>query len=395
MGEVYLARDDRLGRQVALKFLPLDLASDPGRLRRFEHEARAASALNHPNVATIYEIGDADGRRFIAMEYVAGETLAARIARHPLELTDVLEVALQIAAALEEAHGKAIIHRDINPANVMLTPHGRVKVLDFGLAKVRSAEQDQRPGTVTATTPGLVMGTAQYMSPEQARGEEVDHRSDIFSFGAVLYEMATGRAAFKGPSQAETMNAVINVPHTPAREVRKDVPPQLAAVIDRALMKEARSRYQSMTELLGELRRVAVSLSETGRGVPDLRPGRLTSRLWPVRPSTRLLASAVLVMLVAGVVYAVMSAHRETQCGSTAPATSPYAVDVRRGPPRRTHLVAGRALHCLQLGQERELRHLGAARWRGRRGAGDEIPSARVAAGLVAGRQPDRVSFRA
>ena len=305
MGEVYLARDDRLRRQVALKFLPLDLASDRARLRRFEHEARAASALNHPNVATIYEIGDADGRHFIAMEYVAGETLAARIAQQPLELTDVLDLALQIAAALEEAHGKAIIHRDIKPANVMLTPHGLIKVLDFGLAKVRSAEQEQRVGTVTGTTPGLVMGTAQYMSPEQARGEEVDHRSDIFSFGAVLYEMATGRAAFKGPSQAETMNAVINVPHTPAREVRKDVPPQLAALIDRALIKEPRNRHQSMSELLGELRRVAVSLSETGRGVPDLRPGRLTSRLWPVRPSTRLLASAVLVMLVAGVVYAV------------------------------------------------------------------------------------------
>ena len=213
-------------------------------MRRFEHEARAASALNHPNVATIYEIGDADGRRFIAMEYVAGETLAARIARQPLELTDVLELALQIAAALEEAHGKAIIHRDIKPANVMLTPHGLIKVLDFGLAKVRSAEQEQRVGTVTGTTPGLVMGTAQYMSPEQARGEEVDHRSDIFSFGAVLYEMATGRAAFKGPSQAETMNAVINVPHTPAREVRKDVPPQLAALIDRALIKEPRNRHQ-------------------------------------------------------------------------------------------------------------------------------------------------------
>ena len=134
-------------------------------MRRFEHEARAASALNHPNVATIYEIGDADGRRFIAMEYVAGETLAARIARQPLELTDVLELALQIAAALEEAHGKAIIHRDIKPANVMLTPHGRIKVLDFGLAKVRSAEQEQRPGTVTGTTPGLVMGTAQYHEP--------------------------------------------------------------------------------------------------------------------------------------------------------------------------------------------------------------------------------------
>ena len=165
MGEVYLARDDRLGRQVALKFLPLDLASDRARLRRFEHEARAASALNHPNVATIYEIGDADGRRFIAMEYMAGETLAARIARQPLELTDVLELALQIAAALEEAHGKAIIHRDIKPANVMLTPHGLIKVLDFGLAKVRSAEQEQRVGTVTGTTPGLVMGTAQVHEP--------------------------------------------------------------------------------------------------------------------------------------------------------------------------------------------------------------------------------------
>ena len=233
--------------------------------------------------------------------------MAARIPGQPLELTDVLELALQIAAALEEAHGKAIIHRDINPANVMLTPHGR----DQG-ARLRAGEGEVG-GAGTAARHrergrprGWSWGPRRDMSPEQARGEEVDHRSDIFSFGAVLYEMATGRAAFKGPSQAETMNAVINVPHTPAREVRKDVPPQLAALIDRALMKEPRSRYQTMTELLGELRRVAHPLSETPAACQTSGLGDSPLRLWPVKPSTRLLASAVLVMLVAGVVYAVI-----------------------------------------------------------------------------------------
>jgi len=302
MGEVYLARDGRLGRQVALKFLPLELAADPGRMRRFEHEARAASALNHPHVATIYELGEADGQRFIAMEYVAGETLAARLRDRRLDLQEVSGIALQIAEALEEAHGKAIIHRDINPANVMLTAHAQVKVLDFGLAKVRVAEQGQRP--LTATTPGLVVGTAPYMSPEQARGQEVDHRSDIFSFGAVLYEMATGRVAFKGRSQAETMNAVINVPHTPAREVHRDIPPRLAALIDRALMKDAASRYQSMTELLADLRQVVQApVTRVRRSSRLLGAWSAVSRFRPASAPGRLAASALLVTLATVLAY--------------------------------------------------------------------------------------------
>src|SRR5262245_7279703 len=275
MGEVYCARDNRLDRTVALKILPGEVAADAERMRRFVREAKAASALNHPHVATIYEIGEVEGVSFIAMEYVEGQTLAARINGHPLEVNEIVEIGSQIADALDEAHSKGITHRDIKPANVMITARGRVKVLDFGLAKI--TRPATRPltsdiSTMTKTEPGIVMGTVPYMSPEQALGREVDHRTDIFSLGIVLYEMATGQAAFKGRSQAETMNAVINEPHRPVSELNEEVSADLSAVIDKALAKEVRDRYQSMTELLSELRRVAQSVRVAGRGVQYLRP---------------------------------------------------------------------------------------------------------------------------
>src|SRR5262245_47865410 len=191
MGEVYRARDTRLDRTVALKILPLGVAADAERMRRFVREAKAASALNHPNVATIYEIGQADGVNFIAMEYVEGQTLAARIDGHPLKISEIIEIGSQIADALDEAHGKGITHRDIKPANVMITPRGQVKVLDFGLAKITRALPpiSSDISTQAKTEPGMVMGTVPYMSPEQALGREVDHRSDLFSLGVALYEM--------------------------------------------------------------------------------------------------------------------------------------------------------------------------------------------------------------
>src|SRR5262245_29274269 len=213
MGEVYRARDSRLDRFVALKVLPAEVATDAERMQRFVREAKAASALNHPNVAHIYEIGEAESVSFIAMEYVEGQTLAAKVNGHPLEIHEIVEIASQIADALDEAHSKGITHRDIKPANVMLTSRGQVKVLDFGLAKI--TRDQARPATsdistMTKTEPGVVMGTMPYMSPEQALGREVDHRSDLFSLGVVLYEMATGRLPFTGANSSETLDLILH-----------------------------------------------------------------------------------------------------------------------------------------------------------------------------------------
>jgi eukaryotic-like serine/threonine-protein kinase len=195
MGEVYRARDTRLDRFAALKILPFEVAGDPERLRRFVREAKAASALNHPNIATIYDIGESDGIHWIAMELVEGETLAEQLSWKKLEIAAIIDIAVQAAEALEEAHSKGITHRDIKPANLMLTPKEKVKVLDFGLAKITRQEElaTANAASETHTFPGLVMGTARYMSPEQILGQEVDHRTDLFSMGVVLYEMVTGR----------------------------------------------------------------------------------------------------------------------------------------------------------------------------------------------------------
>ena len=201
MGEVFLGEDSRLGRKVALKLLPEDFAEDEARLSRFKREARAASALNHPNVATIYDIGEADRSCYIAMEYIEGETLSAKIGGEPLAPSEIAEIAMQVADALGEAQAKGITHRDIKSANIMVNGRGQVKVLDFGLAKIRVTGELWRAdqmATEGATEPGLVLGTVKYMSPEQAAGQEVDERSDLFSLGVVMYEMATGKLPFNG-----------------------------------------------------------------------------------------------------------------------------------------------------------------------------------------------------
>ena len=261
MGNVYLAQDSLLNRKVAIKLLPISLSYDKQFRVRFIREAQLASALEHSNICTVYEVGEFSGRHFIAMQYVEGETLKEVIGERSMKLDSLLSISLQVADALAAAHSQGIIHRDIKSSNIMITARGQAKVLDFGLAKLIESGGVGEESGLTQT--GAMMGTPSYMSPEQARGERVDSRSDIFSFGVVMYEMATGREAFKRKSRAETLNTVINEPHRPAGELNKEVPVQLSAVIDRALAKEVRERYQSIGGLIEELRQVAQAAGVT------------------------------------------------------------------------------------------------------------------------------------
>ena len=268
MGEVYSAEDVRLGRRVALKFLPDSIVRDPIALGRFQREARAASALNHPHICTIYDVDEAGGRPFLAMELLEGKTLKEMVSGKPLEASRIIELGIQIADALAVAHSKGVIHRDIKPANIFVTNSGQAKLLDFGLAKVTdSASRATTEGaTSTAatspsvatdlTTPGTALGTLTYMSPEQARGQEVDARSDLFSFGEVLYEMATGALPFSGPTLAVMFDAMLNRPPVRPSTLNQQIPPGLEDVILRALEKDRNLRYQSARELLADLRRL-------------------------------------------------------------------------------------------------------------------------------------------
>jgi class 3 adenylate cyclase/tetratricopeptide (TPR) repeat protein len=264
MGKVYLAEDTRLGRKVALKFLPSSFTRDEERVRRFEQEARAASALNHPNILTIHEIGEEDGARFIATEYVEGETLRAYLKRRSPDLGEALDIAIQLAAALNAAHAARVVHRDVKPENVMVRPDGYVKVLDFGLAKpvvashdsAEARDSDSFARLLVNTQPGVIMGTVAYMSPEQARGLEVDARTDIWSLGVVLYEMVAGRQPFTGPTGSDVMAAVLNREPMPLAQAAPDVPPELERIVTKALAKDREERYQSVKDLLIDLRRL-------------------------------------------------------------------------------------------------------------------------------------------
>src|SRR5438128_11542296 len=283
MGEVYLARDTRLGRDVAVKVLPSSFSNDEQRLHRFEQESCAAGALNHPNILAIHDVGKHDGSPYVVSELLEGETLRERIAGAALPQRKAIDYSLQVARGLAAAHEKGIVHRDLKPENIFVTKDGRVKILDFGLAKLTEPADGQPHSDIPTrridTDPGMVMGTVGYMSPEQVKGRPVDHRSDIFSFGAILYEMLSGRRAFHGESAAETMSAILKEDPSDLSETNQNVSPALERLVNHCLEKDPEARFHSASDLAFALEALSGSAPVSGQTMTAISDVPISSKV--------------------------------------------------------------------------------------------------------------------